>query len=646
MRRECGSQSIVLLSLGFSMLAATLFALGTNPEVTGAQVVLLQGPDSAARLNEILVGEGIAGITAQPLLGPAGGSVEWALIRDETDEISVRHLFFRQVYRPTRRFVSGLDARYLAEGIPLLGSEIGIHSKDGKVTLVFGTQFRGLSSVNAPTIVTAADAMAAGHAVLATLDGYGRALWFDWSHDFAEAQLARVQLLLLSEGDGTSFRFVWEVPAVDDEGIASAVYLDAATAFPIVVERRRLADDDRCTPDPGYNPVPATGKAQWGSLPDRSISATRDPHREPNFTHETHWPANPTIQLFQYFSYNDPGYGTYNCAGRSTGLVPLKTVSGSVVLDDWQGYPIKGKMASDAMLYTKQTMDVFYTNLYRYSYDGNGGDARVVTDVKIPGSCDNSEFRIDQCDESGLLCNAVLVYQICPNAPHLPVAVTACLDTVAHEWGHGVVKTSANFPYGESRDPVYGTVGAQLHEGFSDVIGYAVEWYKQPKAANPDDPPLEQADWLFQEDCGWNRIPGHPKWKRRVDQPNSSGAFHRLDQVGNTEAHFRGNALVVAYRMMYEGKKNPDGARFGTDGIVPAKLDRDRSTRILFRILTRLATSTTPWWALPDLGKQAAYDLYSFCSLGYSATTEQDSVVKAFLGVGYQGITGGYLTCH
>jgi len=221
---------------------------------------------------------------------------------------------------------------------------------------------------------------------------------------------------------------------------------------------------------------------------------------------------------------------------------------------------------------------------------------------------------------------------------------------VAHEWGHGVLFTSANFsPRGDY------TVAGQLHEGFGDVIGYITEFANQPEGSG-----YEKAEWKGAEDTFGN---GH--WDRRVDDPNKPTWakpkvnrwywFHKEDGknpiTDNTafedEAHARGNMLPVALRLVAVGGQNPicgwNGWSQDCDISVNG-LGMIKARSIFFRMLVWYCTSTTTWEDLADLGKMAAFGLYCNGVDPSASCFEQNAVNSAFGAIGYPG-TPGCIQC-
>ena len=292
------------------------------------------------------------------------------------------------------------------------------------------------------------------------------------------------------------------------------------------------------------------------------------------------------------------------------------------------------------MQFTYDAMLTFH-NLGRNGWDGLGGPAKVVVDeYNYPTEGDEAKF--NRSASSRAPENSVVVLKKISR----PYSVAAGIDIIGHEWGHGVVYTSANFPDDPSQPK---PVGAQLHEGFADVIGYINEWSPQIPGSGP-----ERADWMAGEDSFSN---GH--WDRRVDDANwpswlptyARYYFHKNDHPSDQEAHRRGNMLPVAFRLLDVGGQNPICSRPGWSGegctISVNGQGLSKAENIFFHTLTHMCTSTTQWEDLPDLMMWSAFRLYGHCTPGKPgnpALEEQHAVDDAFTAIGYPG-PGDYYEC-
>jgi Thermolysin metallopeptidase, alpha-helical domain len=650
MWRLCAGRMLVaLLPCVFAGSApgaiAASFSADRTPAVTGAERLSLWGANSLSQLNATLVGQGVEGTTAASAAAAQGGEIVWRTVRDHTNDLGLRHVFYRQYLRPAASLASLLDEDYRMIGVQIAGATVGIHYNHGEVYAVFGTQFRGVSLLNEPTIGRRADAYALAGEGAARSPGFTPPDAAAVAPPFTEAEQATSKLLLMSAGDGASFRFVWQVPLSDRDGASYAAFLDAGTGTLLSLTRVDVSSSPSCWAKTATQ-YSATGIAQndEGVISNRSVWASLQSNHD-GFTHEgDHMTADGTIPTIQIFFGTQESNFACNTTTARYGMLPLQT-SGGVPTYTNRTDPISvpGKAGGDAIWFTYQTMQTF-SELGWYSYDDAGSWANLVVN-DLSGDYDNGGYIIPDYPSNYAPTWAVHIgpTSLCK------YSYASCLDFVAHEWGHGVVESTANFRYDT-------TTGAQLHEGFADFLGHAVERYRQPDGSGP-----EKRDWLFGED---NRDLESGSWvsypRRRVDvfecvttpctspyTPKFSALFHRLQSVNDTDAHDRGNMLGVAFRLLAEGGSNPicDWPPWdGTDCDIDVnQVGLTGATRILFRTLTVYAYDTMGWGDLADLAKAAAFDLYSGCPLR-NGGAQQTAANRAFGAIGYPG-SAGYYQC-
>ena len=519
-----------------------------------------------------------------------------------------------------------LDKSYVSGGIELEGTEIGVHQEsDGTPFLIFGTQFLAAVPVNEPVIGTAKKAWEVAQTSVNTWPGFDPGDPVTWSSELISEQIAVTRLLLHPSGDGTSFRFEWRVPTLDRDRQPHAVTLDAATGEVLLVTSASLDGD--CGPDETAS-VSAVADPQNPAVANRSLWATeltlleQAPLPRDQFQYEAHRPGTfnqiPEIELYM-------GYGAGLCSGKDIALVPIKEVSGAPLYTDYTDpIVVPGKAAGDALYFTYLTMRTFKNTFNRYSYDNSGATARVVVDAENAWR-DNGEFVIPDFPKDYAQTWSAVFYKKSARS----YSFSACLDVVAHEWGHGAVETAANFPYSG--------VGAQLHEGFADFFGHSIERLNQPVGSG-----AEKADWKLAEDNGviWRRVD--------VDDGTGGATYHKDDDPGVTEAHARGNMLAVAFRLLADSGQNPVCSRLpnlsGCSTTVPGQ-GLYKASKIFYSMLL-YSTSSTAWEDLPDLGKLAAYRLFNTCkSDGGHAGIEQGAVINAFQAIGYQPSDPLDITC-
>jgi hypothetical protein len=632
-----------------------VFSADRTPAVTGAERLSFWGTESLSQLNLMLVGQGIEGTTVASATAARDGQIVWHTVRDYTDDLGMRHVFYRQYFQPPASLALLLDDDYRTSGVQIAGATVGTHYNHGEVYAVFGTQFRAVTLLNEPTIGRRADAYTLAAEAAAQSPAFTPPERATVAAAFVEAEQAASKLLLVSSGDGASFRFLWQVPLTDRNGASYRAFLDAGTGMLLSFEKVDVSSSPSCWAKTATQ-VAGVGIPQNDEpppIPNRSIWASLQSNHD-GFTYEgDHMTPNgqiPTIQIF--FGTNEPSFAC-NTSTAKYGMVPLQTSGGTPTFENWQSpIAVPGRAAGDALWFTYQTMQTF-SQLGWYSYNGLGSWANLVVD-DMSGGVDNSYYIIPDYPS---YFGPTWGVRVTPRSSAVKYSYSSCLDVMAHEWGHGVVESTANFSY-----PNDTAIGAQLHEGFADFLGHMVERYRQPDGSGP-----EKRDWQFGED---NRHRESGNWvsypRRRVDvfecttmpcaapyTPKYSARFHRLDRydgypdADRNNAHNRGNMLAVAFRLLAEGGTNPIcnwPLWDGTDCDINVNaISLTAATRILFRTLTVYAYDSMGWGDIADLGKAAAFDLYSACPFK-NGGLQQAAANRAFGAIGYPG-SAGYYQC-
>jgi hypothetical protein len=595
--------------------------------------------DVPARAVQVLVGRGISlpeGETAAWTDGQ-GNEVTWRKLREHTDARGGRHVFYRQEY---------VGRGTVAE---LHGSEIGLHyNKSGKLWMVAGNQFTTATPTNRVAFAGAVAVDRAperAHAVpnfRAEPPGRMTIAQRVWRN-------ANTQLKLISTGAGT-FRYAWFTYANDVHGEEHAVVLDAETAE--VLSIGPLHQRSNCNPS-SWQTVSAIGQPVRLDLRtagvQRTLKANVTYNRPSPYTREAFWPAGPLISITQQTETQ-----AFKCDQNTTG--PAYTLF-PVIIDgttptyrddgEWRGFA-----AGDVLHNTKLTMEAFAL-LGRSGWDGNNGDANVVTEsTYLNAATDYAYFRMSGSGDPRV-----------PPTPFLGIARTqnfhnpaAALDVVAHEWGHGVIFTGANFPC--STD---GSVACQLHEGFADVIGTIVEKMKQPTGTGIE----QSSDWTIHEDNGaggyhrgavddgsghtWTRLDGGTvPFNHFIHRQDITGAENSSDQ--QQQQHARGTMLHMVLRLLTEGGENPICSREPTYqgcGTTTASVGFTKASQILFDTVSYYAPAGVGWAELATYASAAAFDLYANCDVfpKYSAGAEQFAVKQNFEKIGYPRLTSAN-TCQ
>ncbi len=589
----------------------------------------LDGVEVEKELSAILVGSGVEGISPSSLsLTDSGGSIQWLKIRERVDDLGMRHVFYRQHYTPPIGPVTA-NSQAAGGGIWLVGTELGLHyDAEGQLTFAFGTQYDDVVSTTTPTIGASSDAYSVAQSRAGEWPGFSAADPREVPPRFAASDLSQVRLLLLSE-DPESFRYAWRIPVRSSSGSVSVANMDAATGS--ILSLVDTATWSACGPD-NDNQDAAEGEAQNSAIDDRDIWATELDSPGPTYTHEAHKEGTTSIPDIQVF-YGTTGADACHQTTDQYALMQIETASSTPTYPDSD----VGKSATDAIYFTERTMQSF-DDWGRDGWDDSGGEALVVVDSYCwYGVTNEATFNYEE-DENW---TPIPALSVCPweSGGDVDYSFAAALDVIAHEWGHGVIYTSADWDRMHS-DPDTRKLARIYHEAWADVIGYAVEWDNQT-AGNG----FEKADWMFHEDV----YSPFGSWSRRadddddeVDEDPVGFKYHKNDTAGDDENYYHhAHPLSVAFYLMADGAatshKNPwcetninnDDCTVTVDeiGLVFA-------SRIMFDTLTNYMGSSHGWDDFGNLARNAAYARFSDCPL-YNGEAAQQAVIDAFAAIGY-----------
>ena len=638
---------------------ATLVA-ARPASATGLVEVLLAGPQEAGRLGGVIAGSGIAlpnGITTRPTTVSAG-EVVWKVYRDDTDQLGVRHVFYRQYLIPAAQLAASIPARYNTDGIPLSDTAVGIHfDKDGTLAFVYGQQATAPRLTNYPRLNTTS---AAAYAAIAAVIESGSYEPFDPSTlrpDVLEAWESSAQLSVLWDATLDGFRFVWQIMLPGAQQETRIPIVDAETGE-LVTFHEVQAGATPCLTD---STVASWGTAypQWGNYSNpRSVAATLD---DGAATFEAHWPRqvpyNPPIQVF-WFDESICGAGpdSWPCNFGRPNAFPFKLVTipktggGTPDFGGWTTVPLE-REAADVLYNTRKAMEASYHfgwNGYKGLHDvGLGDPARILLDKFSANRANGGTYYYVETNVRGFCSNVLSdMVAIGKKASGSLPNVSACADIVSHEWGHGISKYSASFP----DYPGTGTPG-QLIEGFSDVFAHAVEHYAPSTTG--------VVDWILFREClapvdqrpadQWKTWPPYNALAELCYYQGQTVYDPTLRTVGCPKSadgrypnnHQAGHMLSVALYLLADG--NRSGHRnpaYGVPGqpnapsqVVP-NLGTEKASAILFRTMIYYLTRTTTWEAIPALAVRSAFELYRSCPSS-NAQAEQDATAAAFAAIGY-----------
>lgn len=610
----------VLLSL---CLASPAAAVGPLADPRG-QSVRLSGSDVAGAAFAV-AGRGIAGIVSRPVIDDSGRELIWKEVRRHVDDRGNVNVFYRQYL---------VDGNVTAE---VHGAEMGVHSlPGGKVWAVNGTQFPRVTVANDPLLdrENAIDAAALG--MQRAKQTRVRSL-----RELPAEQRARsiaATKLMLVERDGV-FRYAYFTYANDAQDNAYQVVVDADTEE--IVALTSVSKGNNCVPTGSMVTASATAVPVRSGVPTRTAVKAHPANDRPlGIIHEGYWHSTPYKTVFQQVT----GTATWMCENISESwtIFPLVTENGAPVYKDHvttDGRQWRGSAAGDAIYHTDLTMR-FFRQMGRYGWDDAYGAAKIIVEAEGIGR-DQAQFNSELGNPTAIApLNSVRI-----GVPNQMYNLAASLDLVAHEWGHGMIDKTANFPYSGE--------GAQLHEGFADVIGHMAEKTMQSAGTG-----LERSDdWTIQEDSAVSGyVRGVIDDAGSHDWVGENGPFFQMingqkvygfndllhaqdTPTTYATAHSHGNKLSVVYYLLANGGTNPVCNRLWLSGCgtsVPS-ITLTKANRILFAAIESHAKSYTTWSDLPYRVAEAAFAQYNRCAYDptANASAEQDAVFAAFTAVGH-----------
>lgn len=616
MKRNVVGSLAAILSL-FLVTSATASAVEKPlPEPRGERIRLRD----AASASSFIAGRGIQGIDAQPVVDRAGRELLWKQVRRHVDEEGNVHLFYRQ---------------YLAGDITaeVYGSGAAAHyTTEGKLWSVTGRQFRNVNVANDVSLDRESAIDAAAYRLLSRSVRVRRLP--ELSPETRERSINAAKLMLV-ERDG-AFRYTYFTFASDakDQPYQIAVDADTEEIVAVIGETRQ----GNCVPTGSMTQVSATGVAVRAAdgVPARAVKAHPATDRNAPYVHEGYWHSVPYKTVFQQVVGNPWGCNPQHSATYT--IFPLLTENGVPIYKDQASDPqFKGSAAGDAIYHTDLTLRAL-KGMGRDGWDDNNGAAKIVVQVtSLPA--DRAKFNSSQANPTvEAPTNSVML----ATKSKLHYA-SSSLDWVAHEWGHGVIDTSADFDTNT-------TTGNELHEGFADVIAHMVEKSMQSSGSG-----LEKSDdWTMHEDAGTSGYArgaiddgsGHSWSGPGGSMPFMNDLLHANDTpTTSTSTHSHGNKLSVVFKLLSTGGYNPVCSRLSLSGCSTNVSGQTfaKAKKILFRAIESHLDQTSTWSTLADEIADAAFGAYSQCASGptFNASAEQQAVYDAFTAIGHGG--SGYI---
>lgn len=673
-------------------LAVAVFMTTT----AGAQVVLEDAPErtgATARMlwargpERVLVDAYDGELATPPALDEVratqGGRLRWDLVEDRVDHFGMRHVFYRQRYRPAPGSVN-LPAGLQGTGVEVQGSLVGLHyDPEGVLKTVGSRVYDDVVAIGGLALETAADAH--GMAAWGLRHGPGIDAEDLGLHpsEVATQLLERARLGLYSRGDGHRFDFVWTVDAItaDGELVHARVHGETGellTWWRDVAPWRPPGDPPgggssgpSCTPESTGNVI-VSGVSQRGvtrsdllASPSATLAAWSGYAGE-GITHQGRSASlsNGLPEIRVYFAppINESQCGIDGWSKRIR-LLPLATVGGVTEYNDFvvegENLTVPGKAAADAYYNARTALTVL-----RGGFGWNGflqsGLGLVLNTYNLQDA--TSEFARDHMMGTPSFNYApgfpsVLFHNVPASMQGQRYSIAAALDVVAHEIGHGVIfdRTQYNLAWEyQANQPT--SFGTRIHEAFADVIGYSVEWIAQDPPEDGEGDDYELADWMGGEDSF--KVFGESDRRVDVDDglpPGGPLSFHASDPASpEGEPYSTANRLPVSLRLAVDGGRNPvcirqeaqtNGWAGCESGFEVHGLDHDRRNDVFatyFQLMSEYNYHLTSWQKLSDWVKVAAHDVWRAQESGAWPPTVcndgldiQRAVSEAFYAIGY-----------
>jgi hypothetical protein len=615
-----------------------------NQPLPTPKMVRISAERNVARVIPRIAGRGlnIGELNLQPV-NADGRQLVWREVQRDHDQLGGLHITYKQYL-----VGNGVDAE-------LYGSGMALHyEKGGNLAFVDGAQFESVKLGNSVKLSRGDVARSALQKLrIFAREGAGRD-----SEIAAEGREARAELKLVQFGD--EFRFAYFTGAVDGNGMPHRLIIDAETDQ--VLARGVNAAGSNCSPSAGTLDSAYSIPVRYNDgVPMRTgIKATIPTSRvfpPGGYTHEGTWLySGIKMTVYNHILENTSTASTnaWKCNTSSTysyTTFPLysDTPGGTPIYKDRPGpdpdRAWAGSAAGDALWHTYQTMRTF-VGFGRAGWNNSNGPANITIDKFYSNDLDRGIFK----NGDGITEPATGVVF---GAPDRFYSLTASLDAVAHEWGHGVIFSAVGWPYVGATEDVQA-----LHEGFSDVIGMIVEKRRQPSGYGLE----KRDDWDMHEDAGtsgYARSASDDGASHTWTGPNGSRQYndkvHKNDTTGTGTIpfgpHGTGNMLNVVHRLMSDGGVNPAYSRLGLTAPFTIGIGSSKAGLILFQALQYRIRSWHGWDDLRDLVKQEAFNQYNTCSYdplaaNANAENEQMAVINAFANIGYPATAGTVIPCE
>lgn len=475
-----------------------------------------------------------------------GEDVEWKIIREETDKIGLLHQFARQYYR----------------GVPVEGSVLAMHIKEGRMMSISGTyipvQTKDITATIQPE-----------EAIQKALSLYP-AVKYKWQSSQEEEHLKmqtgnpnatwypNSELTFVSENfelQPNTIQLAYKLKIYADEPLfARQVYINAKTG-------QISAEEDL------IHIINRTGSAATKYSDTQTIV---------------------TDSFSGGYRLRETGRGngieTFNMKKGSSYGAAVDFLDADNFWDNVNAN--KDEIATDAHWGAEMTFNYFFTKFGRNSYDNKG--AKIRSYVHYGTNYNNAFWN-----------GSVMTYGDGDGSVFTPLT---CMDVCGHEVSHAVTTNTAGL--------VYSYESGALNESFSDIFGNSIEKYAKPSDFN-----WRMGEEITPSGTGIRHM-GNPNAKGHPD--TYKGTLWYSGAGDNGGVHTNSGVQNYWYYLLCEGGigKNDKNDSFFVDSI-----GMNKAEQIAYRNLSVYLTSNSQYADARFFSIQSAIDLFGNCSPEVIATT-------------------------
>ncbi|RLE23733.1 MAG: hypothetical protein DRJ65_11250 [Acidobacteria bacterium] len=348
----------ILVATGVNAAVSLSIELGTTPSETGAKKIVAAVVSKTGELTDLSTGKAVILPALEATTPVRGGEIFWRSTRNRKDDLGFRHITYQQRFSFSDDLSGLLPAPYSFEGVPLSGGSLKLHyDNKGVLYFVSGAYFEDAQVPVDLSPGTPLAALSNAWQAIGNTDAHEVSDFLSLDLSIKEELLEYTKLKLASTGDGKTFAYIWEAPALLADGRPLMAALDGATG-------NLLHFWD---PNPHWRPTPcgprsiigtnARAEPQNGDIAVRTGLAATPSNVTPGYTHEAHWPesSGAPVQIGGYRGTTTDACDWTALTVENYELLPLPTDS----QQPFYGGAETQKIGGDAVWKTYLTMEFF-----------------------------------------------------------------------------------------------------------------------------------------------------------------------------------------------------------------------------------------------------------------------------------------------